>query len=443
MRSALCLLSLHSSTIKSIRWKTQRDLIRINCMGRLLKWASGLLSRAPLLPLRFPATGFDVVADAELLEEQHYEEFKTGNYCPVNIGDIYDSNTYQVLGKLGFGSTATVWLARNLRFYALKVFMRNSDDACISEFRTYNAIANANPYHPGHPHIRTAVRTFAIERQGQYYQCLVQPPMWDSWRDLLSRNPSGRFSTALLKGGLRHLLLALDYLHTECKLVHTDIKADNILHAIADKGILKSFVKDEIETPSPRKFVNTAPVYMSRRFGLPEEFGIIVLSDFGEAVKGDVKRNHNAQPDVYRSPEVMLQAAWSYPIDIWNVGAMIWDVFEGGHLFHGIDPSPEKGYYTTRAHLAEIIVLLGPPPLDLLQRGVRSKEFFSEDGQWIADCPIPQGKSLEKAELFLTGRNKDMFLSFVKGMLTWRPEDRKTAKELLEDPWLKTWDIKD
>lgn len=45
--------------------------------------------------------------------------------------------------------------------------------------------------------------------------------MWDSWRDLLLRNPTGRFSDALLKGGLQHLLRALDYLHTECKLVHT------------------------------------------------------------------------------------------------------------------------------------------------------------------------------------------------------------------------------
>lgn len=57
---------------------------------------------------------------------------------------------------------------------------------------------------------------------------------------------------------------------------------------------------------------------------------------------------------------------------------MIWDVFEGGHLFHGQDPT-DKGY-TTRAHLAEVIGLLEPPPLDLLERGVRSREFFSVDG---------------------------------------------------------------
>jgi len=36
----------------------------------------------------------------------------------------------------------------------------------------------------------------------------------------------------------------------------------------------------------------------------------------------------------------------------------------------------------------------------------------------------------------LEGEEKRLFLSFVSKMLQWLPEDRKTAKELLEDPWL-------
>jgi serine/threonine protein kinase len=161
----------------------------------------------------------------------------------------------------------------------------------------------------------------------------------------------------------------------------TDIKADNILHAIADKGILDAFVKEEMETPSPRKDLDSHPIYRSRRFGLPNDWGRIILSDFGSTVQGDLKRNHDAQPNVYRSPEVMLSAAWSYPIDIWNVGVMIWDVFQGRHLFYGRDPTG-KGY-TTRAHFSEVVGLLGPPPVDLLALGVRSKEFFSEDGEFV------------------------------------------------------------
>lgn len=95
------------------------------------------------------------------------------------------------------------------------------------------------------------------------------------------------------------------------------------MQEIEDPTILSDFINAELEQPSPRKTVNNATVYLSRQFGTPKVFGRAVLGDLGEAVDGDTKRRHNAQPDVYRSPEVMLQAEWSYPADIWNVGVMV------------------------------------------------------------------------------------------------------------------------
>ncbi|KAB8207596.1 hypothetical protein BDV34DRAFT_223501 [Aspergillus parasiticus] len=120
-------------------------------------------------------------------------------------------------------------------------------------------------------------------------------------------------------------------------------------------------------------------------------------------------------------------------VDIWNVDTMIWDLFEGKHMFYGNDPDG-KGY-STRAHFAEVIGFLGTPPLDMLQRRKRSNEFFTDDGQWRQDIEIPN-QSLESSARFLEGRNKEIFLAFIRGMLQWKPEDRKTARELLEDPWL-------
>ncbi|KAK7421589.1 hypothetical protein QQX98_002056 [Neonectria punicea] len=262
-------------------------------MAPVLKWARGLTRRAPLVPLQFPTSGFKVVPDLELLEEQHFDEFEAGHYYPMNIGDVLASK-YQVIGKLGFGSTSTVWLGQNLMTHdhvALKVYTR--DQGSQDEFRFLDTIRKANPSHPGYPHVRTPLDIFELSRPGGDHYCLVQRPMWDSWKDLLRRNSSGY------------------------------LKADNILQDIADQSILEAFTKSELASPSVRKFVGDATIYESRTFDLPRKFGGPVLSDFGAAVRGDLKRNHDAQPAVYRSPEVMLKTEWSYPVDIWNVGAMV------------------------------------------------------------------------------------------------------------------------
>jgi hypothetical protein len=163
---------------------------------------------------------------------------------------------------------------------------------------------------------------------------------------------------------------------------------------------LKAFVDAEMTSPSPRKIVDGKPLHATRQFGLPKEYGKVVLGDFGSAVRGNQPQVHDAQPDVYRCPEVMLETEWGYPADIWNVGAMvrtikiiskfklnavtnqntqIWDLYEDKHLFYGIDPIEKR--YLTRAHLAEVAAVLGPPPLDLLERGSRSKEFFNSEGR--------------------------------------------------------------
>lgn len=62
---------------------------------------------------------------------------------------------------------------------------------------------------------------------------------------------------------------------------------------------------------------------MSQELRMPKQWGAPVLCDFGSAVPGDVEHSEDIQPNIYRAPEVIFGAPWSYSADIWNVGCMV------------------------------------------------------------------------------------------------------------------------
>ena len=72
-----------------------------------------LLSASPLASDSFPTNGFEIIGESVVVEEER-KGFADGDYYPVVIGDVLYSR-YQVVGKLGFGVSSTVWLARDLR----------------------------------------------------------------------------------------------------------------------------------------------------------------------------------------------------------------------------------------------------------------------------------------------------------------------------------------
>ncbi|KAJ5297956.1 CMGC/SRPK protein kinase variant 3 [Penicillium antarcticum] len=75
--------------------------------------------------------------------------------------------------------------------------------------------------------------------------------------------------------------------------------------------------------PSPGKFANGRTVYLSRQFKIANVIEKLLLCDFGSAIRGDDSRNHFAQPDIFRLPEVILVVEWNYHIDHWNLGVLV------------------------------------------------------------------------------------------------------------------------
>ncbi|PCH38829.1 kinase-like protein [Wolfiporia cocos MD-104 SS10] len=374
----------------------------------------------PSPPRLFPTRGFEVIDNSCLVEEETWEWYRPDEFYPVRIGEVFKSK-YQVVGKLGYGGYATVWLCRDLaehRHVALKI---GTCHALSRELLVSNYLRTIKTSHVGSSLVREMLDEFEVTSHNQKYQAIVYSPLAITLRGFRKMLPTKSLPVALLRSFLKHLFLALDFLHTEARVIHTDIQEKNILLGLGDNSAeddLEKFEKQEVESPSPRKIDGDRIIYTSRPL-VPRiyNYGRPVLCDLGEA-----------------PPEVILDIPWNEKVDIWNVGVLIWDLFENGNLFKttgGADNKEDNIY-----HLAHMIALLGLPPKDLLERSQTDRpwQWFDRDGNWKGAADIPN-TSLEDAEKNLAGEDKALFLHLVRKMLKWKPEERANAGELLDDPW--------
>ncbi|OJD11042.1 CMGC/SRPK protein kinase [Emergomyces pasteurianus Ep9510] len=376
-------------------------------------------------------------SSANPFEEEREMGFE--KFYPMTLGEVINDK-YKVVAKLGFGSASTIWCCRNLAtntYAALKIYAHDlvAEDEIDNESAIYKRLSTiGNRNHPGKAYVRTIQDSFSItSRAGNHHQCLVHEVLSNDILSLRYTRSDCKLPEVMLKQILIHLLLALDFLHSECHIIHTDIKEENILLNLTDSSIVKELDTKEIAESSFYRSVNGYNLYKSANFGIPTRFGRPILCDFSLARNGQVEHCHDIQPDPYRAPEVILEMPWGYAVDIWNVGVMIWDMFENRRMFDCLDP--KTGKYGNRFHLASIVGLLGPPPLEFLQRSERSSVYFDDRGNWKCLNPV-LSVSWEDCERNLEGFKRKGFLDFVRKMVRWTPESRATPSELLEDPWL-------
>lgn len=97
---------------------------------------------------------------------------------------------------------------------------------------------------------------------------------------------------------------------------------------IEDPSIFERDAQDEFDNPLPQKHIDKRTIiYLSRNnYGpLSVPTGTIQIVDFDLSVRAEPGQVHTGaiQGEIYRAPEVILNAGYTYSADIWSLGVMV------------------------------------------------------------------------------------------------------------------------
>ncbi|OCH92620.1 kinase-like protein [Obba rivulosa] len=361
-------------------------------------------------------SAFSVVI-ARKNDQEPARRYEPGGYHPVNVGDIYNQR-YQVTQQLGWGQYSTVWLVKDLqeqRQAAMKVLVGDfsNDTTGWDERGTLGILRDRNTRALGYGHICQLLDDFVFQGPNGSHICIVTELMGPTVLDIYHCMPTA-MPLFLVKRISKHLLLALQYMHDDCNIVHT---GDNIFMTGAPPPVAPAAIRLERSD------------LMLARFK---------LGDMGSSNKMSNRYAALIQPEALRSPEVIIGAEWDTKADIWNFGCLMYEFARGARLF---DPGwnvDQTGMSRSQTHLAQTVGLLGEFPGSLIQKGKHAKRYFNDEGHLLQGAG-QYGITLEDLLNRAGHPPEDIALTadFLSQALIIDPSKRWSATQLLQHPWLR------
>uniref|UniRef100_A0A8C0NW29 non-specific serine/threonine protein kinase n=1 Tax=Canis lupus familiaris TaxID=9615 RepID=A0A8C0NW29_CANLF len=164
------------------------------------------------------------------------------------------------------GSRRRPWGCRRKRFVALKVVKSagHYTETAVDEIKLLKCVRDSDPSDPKRETIVQLIDDFRISGVNGVHVCMVLEVLGHQLlRWIIKSNYQG-LPVPCVKSIVRQVLHGLDYLHTKCKIIHTDIKPENILLCVGDAYIRRLATEatewQQSGAPPPsRSTVSTAP----------------------------------------------------------------------------------------------------------------------------------------------------------------------------------------
>ncbi|XP_014841808.1 PREDICTED: SRSF protein kinase 1-like isoform X3 [Poecilia mexicana] len=176
-------------------------------------------------------------------EQEDPNDYCRGGYHHVKIGDLFNGR-YHVIRKLGWGHFSTVWLAWDIqekRFVAMKVVKsaEHYTETALDEIKLLKSVRNTDPRDPSREKVVQLLDDFKISGMNGTHVCMVLEVLgYHLLKWIIKSNYQG-LPQPCVKSIIRQVLQGLDYLHAKCKIIHTDIKPENILLTVNEPYIKK------------------------------------------------------------------------------------------------------------------------------------------------------------------------------------------------------------
>mmetsp|Transcript_5458 Transcript_5458/g.9230 ORF Transcript_5458/g.9230 Transcript_5458/m.9230 type:complete len:195 (-) Transcript_5458:2084-2668(-) len=190
------------------------------------------------------------------------EYYKLGGYHCMHVGEVM-MERYVIIQKLGWGHFSTVWLAKDIQFntyVALKIQRGQQQyleaaydeieilDQCASYWMKKEWLASLKRYYADKPQMLKAINSddsycvqllncFLHNGPNGTHFVTVFEILGVNLLEVIKRYNYKGAPLPIVRQMAKQCLIGLDFLHRMCKVIHTDLKPENVSLCLTEEEV--------------------------------------------------------------------------------------------------------------------------------------------------------------------------------------------------------------